>query len=287
MTSELINCTRDRVVTRLADQFNGTLHIPHWLERSLRDFDVSLLESKYCLVRRSDRRRLESSVPRPMNTDMNSDQPASSMIPRLLLANDGRIDIKIDRDAHPERYGYQEVQTHRSLTPNKVHIDLKARDYFHVYELIKLDKEPFRSFVPRNLTTHVSRAVARVFVDVFATLWSSPPISVLQEYERIVDLAFNNSLNYTAVHKRFMEGSKTSYLSISMCRVYLFTSVLIFHLISAGECPQIYRRTTNITDFSPDEVPFTQDLFSHFDEHSYPLCNMTAAFVQATQVLRY
>lgn len=71
----------------------------------------------------------------------------------------------------------------------------------------------------------------------------------------LVENKLGNSSMYTAVHKRYMEG----------------------------ECPEIYGRVSNVSDFSEADIPieFLKDWKSSSKLH--PICSMTYDFVQAVQ----
>ena len=94
--------------------------------------------------------------------------------------------------------------------------------------------------------------MSRHYVRVYAALWSSPLRGILPASEHLIKNHLDDSLKYTTVHKRSMEGS--CYKAI------------------AG---------TAVSDYSEKELPMTNSEWSKVPE-SNPICDMSPSFVNDT-----
>ena len=108
---------------------------------------------------------------------------------------------------------------------------------------------PARLRDPRRALDSASEA----FVRVYAALWSAPIASVMLASLIVVSTKLGDALEYTAVHKRGMEGG----------------------------CNKVLAHTTSLADYSGLGLPMDREEWSRVSPRFHPLCEMPAPFVLA------
>jgi hypothetical protein len=132
----------------------------------------------------------------------------------------------------------------------------RSVELLNVWMMFKFDK--YRNHFP-PLTQDVVNEAASLYIRIMASLWASPIDVIVEAGKTFIKNKLGNSLKYTTVHKRYMEG----------------------------ECPDIFRRMSNKTDFSPDELPMDHPSWNALSNLSHPLCSMNLDFIQQTQAINH
>jgi uncharacterized protein YceK len=96
--------------------------------------------------------------------------------------------------------------------------------------------------------------LSRLFLKVYAALWSNPVGSIQSAGENIISHHLDGNFRYTSVHKRQMEGG----------------------------CSKVMNHVSKVRDFSPLEIPTWRPEWS---TRSHPLCDMPMDFIADTQTL--
>lgn len=130
----------------------------------------------------------------------------------------------------------------------------RSVELLNVWMMFKYDK--YRSFFPK-LSPQVVDDAASLYIRIMASLWANPIDDIVNAGKSFIKKKLGNSLNYTTVHKRYMEG----------------------------ECPDIYQRMSNRTDFSSDQLPMDHPSWSSLSNVSHPLCSMDLDFVRQIQAM--
>jgi hypothetical protein len=137
------------------------------------------------------------------------------------------------------------------ITPTEV----TSSDAFFLSHLFHEKK--FISFLPS-----MSEAVDDLsvhFLKVYAALWSSPLPEIRAAGEWLMKNHLGNSLVYTSVHKRNLDG----------------------------ECSNILAHVSSPSDYAPDEIPADIPEWKGSLEKDHPLCSMPLHMVLAIQELRH
>lgn len=102
---------------------------------------------------------------------------------------------------------------------------------------------------------NVMKDVSKHFIKVYATLWSVPGKKVVPAALYLIENHLGNTLKYTTVHKRSMNGSCHSILGL-----------------------------TPMEEFSANELPMSSKAWNSNPPRN-PLCDMSPSFMKDTVVL--
>jgi hypothetical protein len=138
---------------------------------------------------------------------------------------------------------------------NKDVVKVTSEDSFFMFKLF--DDPQINSTIPK-FSNELLKELSRHFIQVYTALWSSPVPSLLGAGSWILSNHLNNSFSsYVAAHKRSMEGG----------------------------CGKILGYVSQISDYSPKELPMDHILWSGNLRQYHPLCVMPAGFVLATMAM--
>lgn len=127
---------------------------------------------------------------------------------------------------------------------------------FHVYNIF--DDEKYKEVLP-PINEQTIKDISLFFLKTYALLWSNFDPKFITISEQFIGTYLNDNLGFTAVHKRSHEGM----------------------------CSQKMTASTNISEFSAEEIPLNSTFWSHNSAKSHPLCDMPVDFVLSTQKLNH
>lgn len=127
--------------------------------------------------------------------------------------------------------------------------ELTAETSFYLFQIF--DHPDFKNQLPKY-DQNVMKEVSTHFIKVYAIFWSAPGNEILPAAIHLIENHLGNTLNYTSVHKRSLNG----------------------------HCHKIMK-STSIGDYSADELPMSSREWNHMPDRN-PLCDMSPSFVNDT-----
>ena len=145
-----------------------------------------------------------------------------------------------------------------SSSNERVIFELESEDSFFFWKIFdgapidRPDRKPNKALPP--LSKNIVHNISKHYLKVFACLWSSPRAAILDEALHIISKRMNNKLNYTAVHKRSMEGG----------------------------CSKLLFEETTLDDFDPQQLPMNRSEWNNNLQQSHPICEFPMNFIKNT-----
>jgi hypothetical protein len=127
--------------------------------------------------------------------------------------------------------------------------EIDAETSFYIFKVF--EDPPFKHQLP-EYDQNIMKEVSNHFIKVYAMIWSAPHIETVTAARYLIENHLGNTLKYTSVHKRSMNGA----------------------------CHSIMK-STSIGDYSSDELPIGSREWSHMP-HRNPLCDMSPSFINDT-----
>ena len=137
--------------------------------------------------------------------------------------------------------------------PGRTYFDITSEESFFIHRLFR--REPFSSLLPSLRDDSTLADLSLHFLKVYAALWCCPLHKYVAAGDWLIRTHLHDSLGYTAVHKRQLEGA----------------------------CSDIFAQTSSPADFSPHDLPMQRPEWQQAQHH--PLCDMPLPFVLAVMDL--
>lgn len=141
-----------------------------------------------------------------------------------------------------------------TLGSNSTTYDLSSGDAFALKDSVIQKGTVARDLKLPGYNVNTIRAMSKYFLYVYSALWSQPVAPLRRRVIRFIESDLNNSLCYTAVHKRSLEGG----------------------------CSKIMAVNVALSSFSPKEIDMKDAHWSGPINISHPMCELPASFVGAT-----
>jgi hypothetical protein len=140
----------------------------------------------------------------------------------------------------------------RELPPGATKLVTSAEDSFYGYRWFS--GGPYKEKLPPADEATI-RDISKLFIRVYAALWSSPKDYILNPAKWIIQNSLQGGFGFVAVHKRSLEG----------------------------QCTGILNRNTQLSEFSPKELPMESPEWAAENlKRAHPLCDMSLNFVNRT-----
>ena len=143
------------------------------------------------------------------------------------------------------------------ITPHKAGYQqfgkLTSYDAFNGYRLFLLKK--YNQVLP-PWTSSLIPDISKIYIKIYSCLFANTPTYIKDFALKFINEKLSSNLNYTAVHKRSMEGR---------CDGLLFTN-------------------SNTNDFNSTEIPLDLPEWNN-STGFHPICNMSVNFIQKTKLM--
>jgi len=134
--------------------------------------------------------------------------------------------------------------------------EITSEDSFFAFKLFQDEKQPYLKIFP-PLSNVTIMELSTHFLRVYAGLWCCPQESIVEAATWLIDSYLSSDVNFTAVHKRGLDGG----------------------------CNKLLSENTHVADFEGTGLPMHSHEWSGNLHHGHPLCEMSLPFVNHTMQL--
>ena len=131
-----------------------------------------------------------------------------------------------------------------------------SEESFFLFKLFRDKNLPYIQLLP-PLTTDIVNDISIHYLKVYASLWCKPTDNIISASKWIIETYLASKVDYVSVHKRNLDGG----------------------------CGKIMNENTKLTDFSLQEIPINNTIWSSDLYHHHPICEMPIDFIKQTMNL--
>lgn len=175
---------------------NSTLVLPTWMNTILKPFDLKILHKAFCII---------------------------------ITVNSVKKNTLYGNDSLDNNINFNPLIQSIALDVKKGHIihEITSEESFFPYILYK-NESKYKNILPKY-DKELIKDISKHYLRVFCSFWSSPVIEILQATDYFIANYLDNSFNYTAVHKRSLEGILYSYMCVYSLSIVLINTYICRH----------------------------------------------------------